>query len=59
MRMGMIRPSWGKNSERVRGKALSFPFDCNRKIQFETVTRKKTRFGKIPCNFQYFEGLGQ
>jgi hypothetical protein len=51
MQIGMIRPSWGKNSERVRGQALSFPFDFNRKIQFETLPGRKLGFVKIIAIF--------
>ena len=56
----MMPPNWGVAfGETLEAQALSFPFDYNRKIKFETVTRKKTRFGKNDCIFQYFAGLGQ
>jgi hypothetical protein len=49
--MRMIRPSWGKNSKRVRGQALSFPLDCYRKIQFETLPGKKLVLVKMIAIF--------
>jgi hypothetical protein len=51
MQIGMIRPSWGNNSARVRDQALSFPFDFNRKIQYETLPGRKLVFVKMIAIF--------
>ena len=51
MRKGMMPPNWGVASERVRAQALSFPFDYNRKIKFETLPGRKLVLVKMIAFF--------